>query len=228
MQFPDKRQDKVDWPLIILIAMCVLAVIFAAVMAGCGWIPLARGGQQAAGQQSEQEADVSPQTDTAVEPETDTGGASSTESQGDVRAEGDVTDTTSVSERTEVSADTTVNEKVSNLQQSLQQLKQQAQSLQSSMNEKFADEIGKMRDSIQKVSNTVNNFGISELRKQLEQDRLRWQRNERAAQAFMIAGILLIALVAKNVFPTWLTPFVWITGAGMLVASQLVPLLFSL
>jgi hypothetical protein len=210
------------------ITLVLLCVIVAA--NGCGWLPLVGGDSgQAAGQRSDQAAEVSPETTAESAPGTDTGGAAA--ERGETRAGGNVRESTRVSERTKVSTDTSLHEEVSNLQQSLQELKRQAQSLESGLNRQFAEEIGKMRDSIQQVSNRVNNFGISKLRRELERTRLKRDRNEKAGDAMMIAGVLVILLVAPNPVPqklSWLTPAAWLTGLALLTGAQLLPLLFTL
>ena len=200
------------------------------IVTGCGWLPLVGGDAgQTAGQRSGQSAEVSPEASAGSIPETETGGSSA--QRGDIRAAGDVQETTKIREQTDVSADTSLHEEVSNLQQSLHELKQQAQSLESGLNRQFAEEIGRMRDSVQKVSNTVSNFGISKLRRELEAARLRRDRNEKAGDAMMIAGVLVILLVAPNPVPqklSWLTPAAWLTGLALLTGAQLLPLLFTL
>lgn len=220
-----QRRDTDRRPLLHFLLTCVVVAA-----GGCGWLPLVGGdADQAAGQRSEQAAEVSPEASTDSAPETETGGSRA--ARGDTRAGGDVRESTEVSQRTRVSADTSLHEEVSNLQQSLQELKQQAQSLESGLNRQFAEEIGRMRDSIQRVSNTVNNFGISKLRRELESTRLRRERNEKAGDAMMIAGVLVILLVAPNPVPErlgWLTPAAWLTGLALLTGAQLLPLVFTL
>ena len=191
---------------------------------GCGLLPTGSG--NSAAQDADQEVAISPETTAAPEPETETGGAAA--ERGDTQAAGDVTQSTDVSEETHVSADTSLHEEISSLQQSVQELRQQSGSLESGLNEQFAREIGRMRDSLQQVNNTVSNVGISELRRDLEEYRIEQERGREASLGLVLAGTLLIAYMAPNVFPRWLKPAVAIAGVSCIIIAWLFPSLFSL
>ena len=203
-----------------------LPAVLAAILliCGCGSVPTRPG--NSATQETGQEATISPETTVAPESDTETGGA--TAERGDTDAGGDLTQSTEVSEETHVSADTSLREEISNLQQSVQELRQQSGSLESGLNEQFAREIGRMRDSLQQVNNTVENVGISELRRDLEAFRIEQERGREASLGLVLAGTLLIAYMAPNVFPRWLKPAVAIAGVSCIVVAWLFPSLFSL
>jgi hypothetical protein len=210
------KESSFTWALVI--ASSCLAVC------GCGLFSTRPG--NSATQETGQEATISPETTVAPKTETETGGA--TAEHGDTEAGGDVTQSTEVSEETHVSADTSLHEEISSLQQSVQELRQQSGSLESGLNEQFAREIGRMRDSIQQVNNTVENVGISELRRDLEEFRIEQERGREASLGLVLAGTLLIAYMAPNVFPRWLKPAVAIAGVSCIVIAWLFPSLFSL
>ncbi len=75
---------------------------------------------------------------------------------------------------------------------------------------------------------TATYHALDEQRRKLEESRLRDRRQFDAQMGLMIAGVLIVFLVAPALGPEWFRPYLWIAGVGAILAGWLLPVLVGI
>ena len=69
---------------------------------------------------------------------------------------------------------------------------------------------------------------LDEQRRLLEESRLRERRISEGQMGLMVAGVMLVFLVAPGLGPLWLKPYIWVVGVTAIIAGWILPLIVGL